>query len=136
MCCKLCQEDEMRALIASRKGLFELSRSSVDDAWQLDLIGFIADPVSFALHDARDGSLYAALKLGHFGTKLHRRDAGSSTWTEIAVPVYPAQEPEIEGDVEWKLSQIWCLAAGGLDQPGLLWAGTLPGGLFLSLIHI
>jgi hypothetical protein len=28
------------------------------------------------------------------------------------------------------LKQIWSLEAGGPDQPGRLWAGTLPGGLF------
>ena len=27
---------------------------------------------------------------------------------------------------------IWCLEAGGADQPGVLWAGTIPGGLFKS----
>jgi len=30
------------------------------------------------------------------------------------------------------LDMIWVLAAGGTDQPGLIWAGTLPGGLFKS----
>jgi hypothetical protein len=30
------------------------------------------------------------------------------------------------------MKQIWSLAAGGPDQPGVLWAGTLPGGLFRS----
>lgn len=122
----------MRALIATRKGLFEMSRPQPSAAWQLALIGFIADPVSFVLHDQRDGAIYAALKLGHFGVKLHRRDAGASAWTEIAVPTYPTQPEGVTGDVEWKLSQIWCLAAGGPDQPGVLWAGTLPGGLFKS----
>jgi hypothetical protein len=28
--------------------------------------------------------------------------------------------------------QIWCLEAGGNDEPGVLWAGTIPGGLFHS----
>lgn len=30
------------------------------------------------------------------------------------------------------LKEIWCLETGGPDQSGLLWAGTLPGGLFRS----
>ena len=39
--------------------------------------GFLAEPVSMMLEDPRDGALYAALHLGHFGAKLHRsRDAG------------------------------------------------------------
>jgi hypothetical protein len=161
----------MRAVLATRKGLFELTRHGQYD-WRLALAGFIADPVSMVLHDQRDGTLYAALNLGHFGAKLHRRDAGSATWVEIAVPTYPVQPvaaaAEEAGaassaassasssssssaassasssssssaassasapDVEWKLRMIWSLAAGGADQPGVLWAGTLPGGLFRS----
>ncbi len=30
---------------------------------------------------------------------------------------------------------IRTLAAGGADQPGTIWAGTLPGGLFVSRDH-
>lgn len=126
----------MRALLATRKGMFELTRQQ-DGQWALQLTGFIADPVTMVLFDARDGSEYAALNLGHFGVKLHRRDAarrseGSSGWQEVAVPAYPLQEQRAEGEAEWKLRMIWSLAAGGPDQPGVLWAGTLPGGLFRS----
>jgi len=84
------------------------------------------------LFDQRDGCLYAALNLGHFGVKLHRREAGSKRWTEVAVPSYPQQPEDRKGDVAWKLNLIWSLACGGADQPGVLWAGTLPGGLFRS----
>jgi hypothetical protein len=84
------------------------------------------------LFDRRDGTVYAALNLGHFGVKLHRRDAGCVSWTEIAAPAYPIQPEDSKDDVEWKLKVIWSLAAGGHDEPGVLWAGTLPGGLFRS----
>ncbi|MEN9866750.1 MAG: hypothetical protein RL748_2340 [Pseudomonadota bacterium] len=125
----------MRALIGTRKGLFELTRHAHHD-WRLQMIGFIADPVTMLLHDARSGHLYAALKLGHFGVKLHRRNAGSTDWTEIAVPTYPPQPDKLaEGEAEWKLHTIWSMATGGADQPGVLWAGTLPGGLFRSADH-
>lgn len=119
-----------RALIATRKGLFELRRSS--SAWEIERVSFLGEPVSMALHDKRDGTLYAALNLGHFGVKLHRRDAGASEWTEIATPVYPPQPEDNDKDVAWKLTLIWSLAAGGTDEPGVLWAGTIPGGLFRS----
>jgi hypothetical protein len=119
-----------RALLATRKGLFELHRG--DGGWMLGRLSFAGEPVTMALHDRRDGTLYAALNLGHFGVKLHRRAPGSQDWTEIVTPAYPPQ-PEPRGtDVEWKLSLIWSLATGGGDEPGVLWAGTLPGGLFRS----
>jgi hypothetical protein len=118
-----------RAYIATRKGLFELVRGP--QGWQLQDKHFYGEPVSMVLPDPRDGSLYAALNLGHFGAKLHRRDAGGQ-WKEIAVPVYPGKPEGSEDKTEWKLRQIWSLETGGPDQPGVLWAGTLPGGLFRS----
>ena len=121
------------ARVATRKGLFELRRGAA--GWAIAEASFVGDPVNLTLRDARDGALYAALDLGHFGVKLHRRDAGAAAWQEIAVPTYPTQPPETEatkGDVAWKLNLIWCLEAGGADEPGTLWCGTLPGGLFRS----
>ena len=119
-----------RAYLATRKGLFELLAK--DGEWRLGACHFPGDPVSIVLPDGRDGTLYAALNLGHFGAKLHRKDAGSDAWTEIAAPAYPHKPLDSSDSVEWTLKMIWSLAAGGPDEPGLLWAGTLPGGLFRS----
>lgn len=119
-----------RAMISTRKGLFDLIRGA--DGWRLAASHFLGEPVSAALHDHRDGSTYAALNLGHFGVKMHRRDPGSDSWTEIATPAYPVKPDDVEDKVEWKLRQVWVLEAGGADQPGVLYAGTLPGGLFVS----
>ena len=119
-----------RAFLSTRKGLFELDDGAA--GWAIGASHFLGEPVSFTLADRRDGTLYAALNLGHFGVKLHRRDAGSDAWTEVAAPAYPPK-PEASADpVEWNNRLVWSLAAGGADQPGVLWAGTLPGGLFRS----
>jgi hypothetical protein len=119
-----------RAYLATRKGLFEIYRTH--EAWHVDRQHFLGDPVSMVLPDRRDGTLYAALSLGHFGSKLHRLDPGASEWTEIAAPAFPPKPEDSDDKVEWAVKQIWSLAAGGPDQPGVLWAGTLPGGLFRS----
>jgi hypothetical protein len=120
----------MKALISTRKGLFELERKR--GRWALGEPSFLGEPVTLALSDPRDGTLYTALNLGHFGVKLHRRDRGAKKWTEVAVPAYPPQPEERKEEIAWKLSLVWSLAAGGADEPGALWAGTLPGGLFRS----
>ena len=119
-----------RALLSTRKGLFELHRSG--NGWDIGPVHFLGEPVSIALADPRDGALYAALNLGHFGVKLHRKDAGSDSWTEIAAPAYPPKPEGSTDTVEWTNKLIWSLETGGPDQPGVLWAGTLPGGLFTS----
>jgi hypothetical protein len=119
-----------RALIATRKGLFELTRNS--GKWDIEPTAFLGEPVTMPLFDRRDGTLYAALNLGHFGVKLHRRDKDSDTWTEIAAPAYPLQPEDRKDEASWKLTLIWSMATGGADEAGVLWAGTLPGGLFRS----
>ena len=37
--------------------------------------------------------------------------------------------------LNWSTARIWALAAGGADEPGVIWCGTLPGGLFRSNDH-
>ncbi|SPH24225.1 hypothetical protein DEA8626_03275 [Defluviimonas aquaemixtae] len=113
--------------VGTRKGLFRFSTNG--KGWrQGGPPAFLAEPVTFVLEDPRDGAVYAALKLGHFGCKLHRSDDGGESWTELPCPAYPASgAPDAPA-----LDMIWALAPGGADQPGRLWAGTLPGGLFRS----
>lgn len=118
--------------VASRKGLLSFEETS--NGLTQQNTAFVGEPVSAILADKRDGSLYAALNLGHFGVKLHRSDDGGKSWKELSPPVYPAGETgDGSGDNEGpSLTMIWSLAAGGADQPGVIWAGTIPGGLFRS----
>ena len=121
-----------RLYVGTRKGLLTYERRG--DAWSMQATAFLGDPVTFVLEDGRDGTLYAALNLGHFGVKLHRsRDQGTS-WQEIPAPAFPAADPAPEDTAPKGPSvfQIWSLAAGGPEEPGVLWAGTIPGGLFRS----
>ncbi len=116
--------------IATRKGLMHWDRA--DAGWRHRQAHFLGDPVSHVLADPRDGALYASLNLGHFGCKLRRSDDGGRSWQEVAAPAYP---PKPEGSADptpWDLKLIWTLVPGGTDEPGVLWAGTLPGGLFRS----
>jgi hypothetical protein len=114
--------------VATRKGLFTFRNGS--GGWTAGPPAFLGEPVTAVLTDPRDGAVYAALRLGHFGCKLHRSDDGGATWEELPAPAYP---PAPEGAAEAPaLDMIWTLAAGGPDAPGEIWAGTLPGGLFVS----
>jgi hypothetical protein len=116
-----------RLYVGTRKGLFELARKS--GAWEIVDVRFLGDPVSAVLADG-NGSVYAALDLGHFGTKLWRR-GGAGRWSEVAVPAFPPKPAETADDPHpWSLGKIWVLERGGV--PGRLWAGTMPGGLFCS----
>jgi photosystem II stability/assembly factor-like uncharacterized protein len=126
-----------RALVATRKGLFTIGRDT--NGWAIRSVAFPGDNIPMVLSDRRDGSLYAVLSLGHFGSKLHRSTDEGASWTEVTVPKYPPKpadeidmDPMRKTPVNWNLELIWSLEAGGADQPGTLWAGTVPGGLFRS----
>ncbi|WP_242345086.1 WD40/YVTN/BNR-like repeat-containing protein [Anaeromyxobacter terrae] len=114
--------------VATRKGLFLLERGA--RGWAVARVSFLGDPVSMVLDDRRDGSLYAALALGHFGVKLHRSDDRGRSWAEVRAPAFPAA-PEGAGEAP-TVHQLWALAAGGPREPGALWAGTIPAALFRS----
>lgn len=119
-----------RAFVATRKGLFEMQRDR--SGWRISHVSFLGDPVSMMLTDPRDRTLYAALNLGHFGVKLHRSENGGRDWLELEPPSYPTQPDGAKDDVPWRLQMIWELAAGGHREDGVIWAGTLPGGMFRS----
>ena len=123
--------------VSTRKGLFTIVRAA--SGWTIEKVDFLGDNVSLMLTDKRDGRRYAALDHGHFGVKMHR--STPTGWEETPVPAYPPKpEGEVDVDpwgreVKWTTTRIWALAAGGADEPGVLWCGTLPGGLFRSEDH-
>jgi len=125
-----------RILVATKKGLFTIDRS--DGRWGIARMAFLGDNLSMVLPDSRDGTTYAALDLGHFGAKLHRSRDGGEIWEECAVPTYPEKPADVDErdmwgkPLEWKLARVWALEAGHATEPGVLWCGTLPGGLFRS----
>lgn len=122
-----------RIYVASRKGLIEVDRDlGSASGWKVGRGHLLAEPVSAFLRDPRDGALYAALHLGHFGVKLRKSEDGGASWREMPVPTYPLAAEGEDKAAAPALVMIWTLVPGGADQPGRLWAGTLPGGLFRS----
>ncbi len=114
-----------RILLATRKGLITLEGGN--DAWRVASTAFPGVPVTSVLRDRRDGAVYAALKHGHFGPKLHRSDDEGRSWKELPAPAFPADAAGAP-----TLFQVWTLEAGAAAQPGRLWAGAIPAGLFRS----
>jgi photosystem II stability/assembly factor-like uncharacterized protein len=127
-----------RCHVSTRKGLFTLDRGR--SGWSITRANFLGDNCTLVMHDSRSGQLLAALNHGHFGVKMHRSDDGGETWNEIAPPRYPEKPPDyvpkaapLEGQpADWSLKLVWALTPGGAGEPGVIWCGTLPGGLFKS----
>jgi photosystem II stability/assembly factor-like uncharacterized protein len=127
-----------RFYVGTRKGLFRFDREG--GAWRQTSESFLGTGVPMLLPDGRDGALYAAVEHGHFGTKLHRSTDAGDNWEELDPPAYPEKPDDVEDvmcpvrniPIPWSLEKIWALEAGGESQPGTLWCGTIPGGLFRS----
>jgi hypothetical protein len=118
-----------RLFVGTRKGLFTIEKEN--GRWTVGDPAFLGDPVTAVLSQDAGNTIHAALNLGHFGVKMRRSLDGGKTWEEQSAPAYPPQ-PENAPGPAWKLVQVWTLEAGGKDEPGVLWAGTIPGGLFRS----
>jgi hypothetical protein len=118
-----------RLLVGTRKGLFAFARDG--GTWTTGAPQFLAQPVSMVLPDPRDGAVYVALALGHFGVKLHRGTRDLGGWTELPAPAFPKVD-DADKEKAPSVELIWALESGGTDRAGLLWAGTIPGGLFRS----
>lgn len=134
-------------LLGTRKGAVIFDRN--DSGWTPRSIAHPGVPVCYAARDPRDGALWASLDHGHWGPKLSRSRDGGATWEDVLTlkypagaryivkylptpdfdPAAPAGQPEYKDAIVYK---IWNLAFGNPDQPGRIYAGTIPGGLFVS----
>jgi hypothetical protein len=127
MSCKHYLEDEMaeRMIVSTRKGVFDFRRRSSGE-WSVERASFVGTPVVGTFYDPRSGNLFACLDHGHYGAKLHRSADDGKAWEELPTPSYEGASGEAS------LNLLWVIAPAGSDQPGVLWAGTVPGGLFKS----
>ena len=134
-------------ILGTRKGTVIVDREK--GAWKSRAISHEGVPVCFATRDPRNGVIWASLDHGHWGPKLSRSNDGGRTWEDVTSikypkgaryitkylptpdfdPSAPAAEPEYTAATVFK---IWIIAFGLADQPGRLYAGTIPGGLFVS----
>jgi photosystem II stability/assembly factor-like uncharacterized protein len=130
-----------RIYVGTRKGLFTLDRQN--GKWRVSRKAFVGDHVSMVLPDRRDSHVYASLGHGHFGVKFQRSTNAGDSWEESTSPKFPPKPEGAEPDlcpmrkipIPWNVEIVWALEAGGNDQPGKLWCGTAPGGLFTSDDH-
>jgi len=137
-----------RILLGTRKGTVLLTQGGA--GWSARPIAHAGVSVSYAAHDPRDGTLWASLDHGHWGPKLSRSRDGGATWEDAPPIKYPegarfvaqylpgpeddpaeaqGKRPEYKDATTLK---VWFIGFGGADQPGVIHAGTIPGGLFTS----
>jgi hypothetical protein len=114
--------------VGTRKGLF-----TVEDG-KIARVSFLGSNAELVHPDPKHGDLFVVLNHGHFGIKMHRSTDHGASWKECGVPAYPKKPEGVEDkdgagkDVDWSLKKVWAMESAG----DVLWAGTIPGGLFRS----
>ncbi len=132
-----------RIALGTRKGILIFEPGNGD--WSVGHESFRGSHVSMVHLDRRSGNLFACLDDGHFGNKLFRwsdflaagnwREATQAeAWHELTAPQYPATAKLKNGN-DAVLCYQWAFANGAANQPGRLYVGTEPGGLFYSDNH-
>jgi photosystem II stability/assembly factor-like uncharacterized protein len=130
-----------RILVGTRKGTFVVDKQS--GRWTPRLAGHGGMGVNFVARDPNTGTLWAALGHGHWGAKLSRSTDGGTTWEDAPqikypadarhyVPPMPAEDGSETGPVVIKDATLLKLWVIGFGQPGRIYVGTIPGGLFVS----
>jgi len=133
-------------LLATKKGTLIFDRAA--GRWKPRALAHPGMAVSYAACDPRDGTLWAAMDNAHWGPALMRSRDGGATWQDASRIAYPKGARYIEQLIpdpqamdeagkpitykEAALMKVWVLGFAGQDQPGVIHAGTLPGGLFTS----
>lgn len=133
-------------LLATKKGTLIFDRSG--QSWKPRPISHAGIAVSYAAGDPRDGTLWACMDNAHWGPSLMRSKDGGATWQDASRIAYPKGARYIEQlipdpkemqdagrPITYKaaaLMKVWVLGFAGADQPGVIHAGTLPGGLFTT----
>lgn len=117
-----------RILVGTAKGLVLFEKQK---HWAIREVFFLGFPVAFVYVDPNTSYWWVGLAHRHWGPKLHRSKNEGQSWEEVKVPVYP-QGTQVRKGKPAVLKKMWCMQAAGSNQPGHLWLGTEPGGLFVS----
>ncbi|HSH05746.1 MAG TPA: glycosyl hydrolase [Anaerolineae bacterium] len=125
----------MNLLLGTRKGLIILNQTN--NNWQTDREHLPGVPVSYACRDPRTNHIWLLTDHGHWGTKIYRSTDNGQTIHETPAPQFPPDATiyDLFAGGQQKpatVTYLWTLTPGGPDQPGRLYLGTEPGGLFQS----
>lgn len=111
-------------LVGTEKGLF-VFHSKDRKRWKRHGRYFDGLPVHSAVYDPEEGIAYAAVNSTHWGATVQRSE-NLSTW------VRGKEGPKYSKKSGWAVKRVWQVETGGPAQPGVVYAGVEPAGLFKS----
>jgi hypothetical protein len=79
--------DANRLILGTNKGLLVMEKNG--RGWEMTCEAHRGARVSHATVDPRNGTLWALLDHGHWGTKLQRSKDYGASWEEVPAPAFP-----------------------------------------------
>ena len=114
----------VRIFVGTRRGLFHLTADEKRTTWTTSPPLLPGREIYVIARDPRNGAIWAGSNHKVWGPHLHRSTSNGEEWEVMEnAPHY---------DDERGLKAVWSIAAGGADQPGRLYAGIEPAGMFQS----
>lgn len=114
------------ALVGTRKGAFVMESDQARDCWEVRGPYLEGQNVMHMAFDPRSGTLLAAVGDLWFGSRVHRSTDLGHTWDE------PKSGPTFPPETGLTLARVWHVEPGRPEEPGVLYAGVEPAGLFKS----
>ena len=120
--------DSAKLLVGTKKGMFIYTSDRSRDRWQLSPPMLPGWSVFNMAADMRDGGsrLYAAANHFAWGPSVAKNTNGGEDWD------YHSPGLGFPKDMGVAIQNIWSVAPGHKSQPGVVFAGTQPAGLFRS----
>ena len=120
--------NSVRVLVGTRKGAFIYTADEGRQCWRISEPIMPGWTVSHMAADLRRDPprLYAAGTHWAWGRVVARSDDGGLTWEQRSPGL---SFPE---DMGISVGNVWQIRPGHPDQPGVVWAGVQPAGLFRS----
>ncbi|MEX2237627.1 MAG: exo-alpha-sialidase [Dehalococcoidia bacterium] len=117
-----------RLMVGTKKGAFIYSADESRDKWEVSEPMFPGWMVHHMAADSRRDNprLYAAANHWAWGRSVARSDDGGKTWD------YRSETLAFPKDMDKAVGNVWHVAPGHPDEPGVVYAGTQPAGLFRS----
>ena len=120
--------DTKRALVlvGTKKGLFIYTSDAERREWSVTGPHLPGHAIFHAIIDPRSGRLFAAANDNIYGPQVNHTDDLGETWhTSDSEPRYR----ESDG---LTVEQVWHIEPGRASEPGVVYAGVAPAGLFRS----
>jgi hypothetical protein len=110
--------------VGTKRGLFIFESDDARRAWRSRGPYLVGREVYHAVHDQRDGAVWAATDHAVWGAHLHRSPDLGANWETFEEAPHYADDRGLQA--------IWYLAPGHRTTPRRYYAGIEPAGLFVS----